>query len=65
MLRRDFGKAALAFAFASERYARASVGLAPLKITDVKAIPTRQWVFLKVFTSEPGLYGIGSASNAY
>ncbi|MDQ2777276.1 MAG: hypothetical protein M3Y57_20520 [Acidobacteriota bacterium] len=65
MLRRDFGKAALAFTFASERYARASVGLAPLKITDVKAIPTRQWVFLKVFTSEPGLYGIGSTSNAY
>jgi len=65
LLRRDFAKAALAFTFASERYARAAVGLAPLKITDVKAIPTRQWVFLKVFTSEPGLYGIGSASNAY
>jgi mannonate dehydratase len=65
LLRRDFVKAALAFSCASERYARAAAGLAPLKITDVKAIATRQWVFLKVFTSEPGLYGIGSASNAY
>lgn len=65
LLRRDFAKAALAFTFASERYARAARGLAPLKIADVKAIPTRQWVFLKVLTSEPGLYGVGSASNAY
>jgi len=63
--RRDFAKAALAFTFASQRYARAAAGLAPLKITDVKAIPTGQWVFLKVFTSEPGLYGIGSASNLF
>lgn len=65
MRRRDFSRAVLSFAIASKRYARASSGLPPLKITDVKAIPTRQWVFLKVFTSEPGLYGVGSASNAY
>jgi mannonate dehydratase len=66
MLRRDFGKAALLLA--AERYARASRGLPDLKITDVKVIPTcaghnYSWVFLKILTSEPGLYGIGSASN--
>lgn len=53
---------------AAERYARAARGLSPVKITEVKAIATSgggnyQWVFLKVMTSEPGLYGIGSASN--
>jgi mannonate dehydratase len=66
MLRRDFAKAALLFA--AERYARAARGLPELKITEVKVIPTSagrnySWVFLKVLTSEPGLYGIGSASN--
>jgi mannonate dehydratase len=66
MLRRDFTRTALLFA--AERYARAARGLAPLKITGVKVIPTSaghnyQWVFLKILTSEPGLYGIGSASN--
>jgi mannonate dehydratase len=66
MLRRDFGKAALLFA--AERYARAAHGLPELKITEVKTIPTSaghnySWVFLKILTSEPGLYGIGSASN--
>lgn len=66
MLRRDFAKAALLVA--AERYAKAAKGLAPLKITEVRVIPTGaghnyQWVFLKVMTSEPGLYGLGSASN--
>ncbi len=66
MRRRDFAKAALLCA--NLRYARAAKGLAPLKITDVRLIPTSagrnyQWVFLKIITSEPGLYGIGSASN--
>src|SRR5215469_346793 len=66
MLRREFTRAALAFAAAP--YLRATKGLPPLKITAVKVIPTSggrnyQWVFLKVLTSEPGLYGIGSASN--
>jgi mannonate dehydratase len=67
MLRREFARnaAKAALAVASARYTRAASGLPPLKITDVKAIPTRDWVFLKVFTSEPGLYGVGSASNAY
>ena len=53
---------------AAERYAYAVRALPDLKITGVKAIPTSagsgyRWVFLKVLTSEPGLYGIGSASN--
>ncbi len=66
MLRRQFAKAALLFA--AERYAQAAKGLAPLKISDVRVILTSaghhyQWVFLKVVTSEPGLYGLGSASN--
>src|SRR3954470_23078596 len=66
MLRRDFAKAGLLLV--AERYARAARSLPELKITDVRAIPTsaagnHSWVFLKVMTSEPGLYGIGSASN--
>ena len=53
MLRRDFTKATLLLAGGT--YARAARGLAPLKIVDVKAIPTSaghnyQWVFLKVMT---------------
>src|SRR5260370_22775329 len=47
---------------------RRTRGLPPLKITGGKVIATSggrgyQWVFLKLQTSEPGLYGIGSASN--
>ena len=68
MLRREFTKAAVAFATAP--YLRATKGLPPLKITSVKAIPTSaghnyQWVFLKIMTSEPSLYGLGSASNLF
>lgn len=68
MLRRDFTRAALLIA--AERYARAAKGLAPLKIAEVRVIPTSaghhyQWVFVKILTSEPGLYGIGSASNVH
>jgi mannonate dehydratase len=45
-------------------------GLPPLTIKDVKVIPTSggrnyRWVFLKIITSEPGLYGIGSANDNY
>ena len=66
MNRRHFAQTALLFA--AERYARATRGLPELKITEVRAIPTSaganySWVFLKILTSEPGLYGIGSASN--
>ncbi len=47
---------------------KATRGLPPLKITGAKVIATSagrnaQWVFLKLMTSEDGLYGIGSASN--
>jgi mannonate dehydratase len=45
-------------------------GLPPLTIKDVKVITTNggrnyRWVFLKIITSEPGLYGIGSANDSY
>jgi mannonate dehydratase len=45
-------------------------GLPPLTIKDVKVITTSggshyHWVFLKIITSEPGLYGIGSANDDY
>src|ERR1700733_9694988 len=47
-----------------------SNGLPPLTVKDVKVITTSggrnyRWIFLKVITSEPGLYGIGSANNNY
>src|SRR5580698_3292358 len=42
----------------------------PLTIKDCKVITTNgggqyRWIFLKIITSEPGLYGIGSANNNY
>src|SRR6185312_7092934 len=45
-------------------------GLPPLTIKDVKVITTSaggtyRWVFLEIITSEPGLYGIGSANDNY
>ncbi|MBN8734181.1 MAG: mandelate racemase [Acidobacteria bacterium] len=45
-------------------------GLPKLTITGAKIIATSggsnyRWIFLKLLTSEPGLYGIGSASNHY
>jgi mannonate dehydratase len=66
MKRRAFLRVPLVAAAA--RYAYAVRGLPDLKITGVKAIPTSagaryRWVFLKILTNEPGLYGIGSASN--
>jgi len=48
-------------ASASER----TRGLPPLKITDVRVIvtcPGRNYVVVKVLTSEPGLYGVGDAT---
>src|SRR5690606_99094 len=38
------------------------------KITDIRCIRTRAagtWVVVKVYTDQPGLYGIGSASDHY
>ena len=38
------------------------------KITGIETIRTRAdgtWLFVKVLTDQPGLYGIGSASDHY
>lgn len=55
---------------AAQESAKRTNGLPALTIKDVKVIATTaggnyRWVFLKVITSEPGLYGIGSANNNY
>src|SRR5436189_759051 len=57
-------------AAAQEKEATRTRGLPPLTIKDVKVITTSagrnyRWVFLKIITSEPGLYGIGSANDNY
>ncbi|MFN7920966.1 MAG: enolase C-terminal domain-like protein [Bryobacteraceae bacterium] len=74
MERRDIFKtllAAPAFApAAAQEAARRTAGLPPLTIKDAKVIATSggrgyRWVFLKIITSEPGLYGIGTASNNF
>lgn len=54
----------------AQEIAKRANGLPPLTIEDVKVITTSggggyHWVFLKITTSEPGLYGIGSANDAY
>ena len=54
----------------NNRYEKSICGLPPLKIKGVKVIATSpephySWVFVKVLTSEPGLYGLGSANNCY
>lgn len=75
MNRRDLLKSAMAslpllsVAKAQELPKRTN-GLAPLTIKDVKVITTNgggnyRWIFLKIITSEPGLYGIGSANNHF
>src|SRR5215471_12000755 len=47
--------------------AAARRGMPPLTITDVKIIATSpansNWTIVKVMTSEPGLYGLGSATH--
>jgi mannonate dehydratase len=69
MERREFfaGMAAIP-ALAAEQYEHRTRGLPQLTIRDVRTIATGageryQWVFVKIMTSEPGLYGLGSASN--
>jgi mannonate dehydratase len=57
-------------AAAADDYTSRLKGLPPLTIKDVKVITTSagrnyRWVFLKIVTSEPGLYGIGSANDNY
>src|SRR5438445_675126 len=49
----------------TEPGAGSSKGLPPLKITDVGVIvtcPDRNYVVVKILTSEPGLYGVGDAT---
>ena len=74
--RRGFLKLAGAAALAAPALAKGSApgsatpstpapGLPPLKITDVRVIvtcPDRNYVLVKILTSEPGLYGVGDAT---
>jgi len=74
--RRNFLQGAGAAALISPRVAGISArggpassptptGLPPLKITDVRVIvtcPDRNYVLVKILTSEPGLYGVGDAT---
>jgi mannonate dehydratase len=55
---------------AAQETAKRLSGYPPLTIKDVQVISTSaggnyRWVFLKILTSEPGLYGIGSANDQY
>jgi mannonate dehydratase len=55
---------------ANEIFAQSAQGEKPLTIENVKVIgtsprPGYSWVFIKVITSEPGLYGLGSANYRY
>ena len=74
MRRRELLKTALASplmpAAAVAQAERRLNGLPPLTIKGFKVITTSagrnyRWVFLKIITSEPGLYGIGSANDHY
>lgn len=70
LIRTAFTAAPLIPAAAAQDAAKRANGLPPLTIKDVKVIATTaggnyRWVFLKIVTSEPGLYGIGSANNNY
>ena len=74
--RRGFLKLAGAAALAAPALAKGTAGgsatpftpapgLPPLKITDVRVIvtcPDRNYVLVKILTSEPGLYGVGDAT---
>ena len=72
MTRRDFLQFFSMSAASKRFYAQGTAGLPALKIRDVKVVATsppgdpggkRQWVFVKIHTDEPGLYGVGSATN--
>ncbi len=71
MHRRDLLKGlAVVPATAAQQYEARTRGLPPLTIKEAKVITTSaggnyRWTFLKIITSEPGLYGIGSANNNY
>jgi mannonate dehydratase len=71
MKRRDLLKAlAVVPAAAAQQYESRTRGLPPLTIKEAKVITTSaggnyRWIFLKIITSEQGLYGIGSANYNY
>ena len=74
LTRRNFWKALAAapiMPLAAAQQAESRMrGLPPLIIKDATVISTSaggryRWVFLKLITSEPGLYGIGTANNAF
>jgi mannonate dehydratase len=57
-------------AMAGQQYAQRTRGLPALIIRDVRVLTISAgtgypWVLVKILTSEPGLYGIGSASNLF
>ena len=61
---------AVAPAAAAQQYESRTRGLPPLTIKSAKVITTSaggnyRWIFLKIITSEDGLYGIGSANSRY
>jgi len=65
-----FGAAPVLSAQAAQQVSRRTAGLPPLTIQEVRVIATSggaryRWVFVKILTNEPGLYGIGSASNHF
>jgi mannonate dehydratase len=65
-----FAGAAASSPAVAQDVARRGNGLPALTIKDVKVITTSaggryRWVFLKIITSEYGLYGVGSANNNY
>jgi mannonate dehydratase len=70
LLKAAFASTSLVPAAAAQETARRLNGLPPLTIKDVKVITTSggrnyRWIFLKIITSEPGLYGIGTGNNNY
>ena len=71
MQRREFLEGVTAMpAAAAQQYQNRTRGLPRLTIKEVYPIVTSpggryQWVIVKVITSEPGLYGLGSASNVH
>jgi len=70
LIRTALAAAPLISAASAQEAEKRTTGLPPLIIKDVKVITTSaggtyRWVFLKISTNEPGLYGIGSANNNY
>ena len=68
MERRTFLNSLVLAGILPRTYFSAIRGLPELRIEKVRVITTSggsnyRWVFVKILTSEPGLYGIGSASN--